>query len=101
MLANPAGAVGLLIVTALVLLSFVGPLLVPAANTARVGQVYQSPSRQHILGTDFQGRDNLVLAIHGGRDVIAIAVLAGALTTLIAVAVGASSASLAAWSTRC
>jgi peptide/nickel transport system permease protein len=94
LLRQPAGLVGLLGVVALTLLSFVGPLLVPPANQADLGAIYQAPSAAHPLGSDFQGRDNLVMLIHGGRDVILLAVATGLLTTLIAVAVGAFSALL-------
>jgi peptide/nickel transport system permease protein len=91
-LRNPSGLIGGLILTALILTAFVGPLLVPAETQAHVERIYQSPSSRHPLGTDFQGRDNLVLLIHGGRDVIVLALLAGLLTTLTACVVGASSA---------
>lgn len=89
-----AGLLGLSGVVGLVLLSFVGPLLVPPARQADLGAIYQPPSARHLLGTDFQGRDNLVMLIHGGRDVIVLAVVSGLLTTVIAVVVGALSAFL-------
>lgn len=89
---NKIGFIGFLIVIGLVLVSFVGPLVVPPETKANVAKIYQGPSIQHPLGTDFQGRDNLVMVIHGGRDVMVVAFLAGILTTLIAVTVGAFSA---------
>jgi peptide/nickel transport system permease protein len=92
LLHNPAGLIGAVLLAALVLLSFVGPLFVPSATGAQVDRIYQAPSRQHLLGTDFQGRDNLVMLIHGGREVILLAAVAGPLTTLIACTIGASSA---------
>lgn len=91
-LRNPSGVIGGLILAALILTAFVGPLLVPAEKQARVERIYQSPSAQHPLGTDFQGRDNLILLIHGGRDVILLALAAGLLTTLAACVIGGSSA---------
>ncbi|MBV9790381.1 MAG: ABC transporter permease, partial [Chloroflexi bacterium] len=91
-LRHPSGLIGGLILATLMLMAFVGPLLVLPATQAHVEQIYQSPSPQHPLGTDFQGRDNLVLLIHGGRDVIILALVAGLLTTLAACAIGASSA---------
>ncbi len=89
---NKIGFMGFIIVVGLVMVSFVGPLVVPPETKANVAEIYQSPSASHPLGTDFQGRDNLVMVIHGGRDVMVIAFLAGILTTLIAVSVGAFSA---------
>ncbi|HEY0606186.1 MAG TPA: ABC transporter permease [Herpetosiphonaceae bacterium] len=91
-LRNPSGVIGGLLLAALLLMAFVGPLLVPAESQAHVERIYQSPSPEHPLGTDFQGRDNLVLLIHGGRDVILLAFAAGLLTTLLACVIGASSA---------
>ena len=93
LLANSrSGLLGALLLLALLLLAFVGPLLVPPATRAHVDRIYQPPSSRHLLGTDFQGRDNLVLLIHGGREVIILAVVAGLLTTLVACTIGASSA---------
>jgi peptide/nickel transport system permease protein len=91
---NPTGLLGALILAALVLMSFVGPLVVRPETQAHLARIYQAPSWQHLLGTDFQGRDNLVLLIHGGREVIFLAVIAGPLTTLIACTIGASGAFL-------
>lgn len=89
---HPSGIIGGFILATLMLMAFVGPLLVPPENQAHIERIYQSPSPQHPLGTDFQGRDNLVLLIHGGRDVIILAIVSGLLTTLAACAIGASSA---------
>jgi len=89
---NKVGLLGLILVTALVLLSFVGPLLVPPETQAHTDRINKPPSAEHVLGTDFQGRDNLIMVIHGGRDVLLVAFTAGILTTLISVAVGSVSA---------
>ncbi|HEX6288708.1 MAG TPA: ABC transporter permease [Herpetosiphonaceae bacterium] len=86
---SPSGLLGATLLAALVLLAFVGPLVVPPEARAHVERIYQGPSPQHVLGTDFQGRDNLVLLIHGGRDVILLAFTAGLLTTLLACTIGA------------
>lgn len=91
-LRNPSGLIGGLILATLMLAAFVGPLLVPPETAAHVERIYQSPSPRHPLGTDFQGRDNLVILIHGGRDVIILALVTGLLTTLAACVIGASSA---------
>lgn len=91
---NKTGFFGFIMIVLIVLLVFVGPLVIPPETQSHVDRIYQGPSPQHILGTDFQGRDNLVMLIHGGRDVVIVAFLAGVFTTLIAVAVGAFSAFL-------
>lgn len=91
---NKTGFFGFIMVVTIVLLVFVGPLVVPPETQSHVDQIYQGPSAAHPLGTDFQGRDNFVMLIHGGRDVVVVAFLAGVITTLIAVTVGAFSAFL-------
>lgn len=89
---NPVGLLGFVLVVAIVLISFVGPLIVPAQTESSVGEIYQGPSARHPVGTDFQGKDNLILLIHGGKDVVLVALLAGLMSTFIAVLVGSLSA---------
>lgn len=91
---NRTGLIGGVLLVCIVLLALVGPAIVPPETQAHVDRIYQGPTAAHLLGTDFQGRDNLIMLIHGGRDVILIAVLTGLLTSLIAVVVGALSAFL-------
>lgn len=91
---NPMGMFGLVMVLIIALVTFVGPLFVPPATQANVAEIYQGPSLRHPLGTDFQGKDNLVQLIHGGRDVLVVAFVAGILTTVIAVTLGSLSAFL-------
>ncbi len=89
---NPSGLIGLILLVAMVLMAFVGPLIIPAETKANVKAIYQGPSWEHPLGTDFQGKDNLIQIIHGGKDIMIIAFLAGLMTTAIAVLVGGLSA---------
>lgn len=91
---NKIGFLGFLLLVSLVLMSYVGPLVVPPEERADTTQIYNPPSREHPLGTDFQGRENWVMLVHGGAEVISVAFLAGLLTTIIAVVVGAFSAFL-------
>lgn len=89
---NKMGFLGFLVLLALILMSYVGPLVVPPEERAKVEQIYKPPSLEHPLGTDFQGRENWIMLVHGGAEVITVAFLAGLLTTIIAVVVGAASA---------
>jgi len=91
---NKVGFLGFLILLALIVISYLGPSVVPPESRADTKQIYQPPSWEHPLGTDFQGRENWVLFVHGGAEVISVAFLAGLMTTLIAVVVGAFSAFL-------
>ncbi len=89
---NKIGFLGFMLLLALIGMSYLGPLVVPVEASAKVNQIYRPPSWEHPLGTDFQGRENWIMLVHGGAEVITVAFLAGLLTTLIAVVVGAVSA---------
>ncbi len=89
---NPAGFVGFLIIVAYILVSFVGPYFIPLDTTTKLELIYQLPSREHLLGTDYEGRDILSQIVHGGRDILVVAFLAAALSTFIAVFFGSMSA---------
>jgi len=74
------------------LLAFVGPYFVPIDHETRMSEIYKPPSAEHILGTDFQGRDIWSLMVNGGREVMIIAFLTGAISTFIAITLGSLSA---------
>lgn len=59
--------------------------------------VYSLPSSEHLLGTDADGRDVLILVMLGGRDVIVVSVISATLSTAIAVLLGAIAAFLRGW----
>jgi peptide/nickel transport system permease protein len=89
---RPAGLIGLIGVGGFVLLAFVVPLVVPLRNTVDIGSIYVTPSLDHPLGTDFQGRDVLNQIVYGGRDILTIAFLAALFSTAIAVTFGSIAA---------
>jgi peptide/nickel transport system permease protein len=89
---RPVGLLGLIGVGGFVLLAFVAPLFVPLRNTVDTASVYVTPSLNHPLGTDFQGRDVLNQIVYGGRDILTIAFLAALFSTAIAVTFGSIAA---------
>jgi peptide/nickel transport system permease protein len=89
---RPAGLIGLIGVGGFVLLAFVVPFFVPLRNTVDIGSIYVTPSLDHPLGTDFQGRDVLNQIVYGGRDILTIAFLAALFSTAIAVTFGSIAA---------
>ncbi|MBM3128773.1 MAG: ABC transporter permease [Chloroflexi bacterium] len=91
---NRVAFFGLIVLVTLIFLSYIGPLIWPAETKSNLAAIYQGPSWQHPLGTDFQGQDNLRQVIHGGRVILEIAFITGILTTLIAVTLGSLSAFL-------
>ncbi len=94
---NKVGFLGFIVLVALILISYIGPLFVPLEDRAKVDQIYKPPSWEHPLGTDFQGRENWVMLVHGGAEVITVAFLAGLMTTMIAIVIGAFSAFTGGW----
>lgn len=89
---NKVGLFGLFLIVAIFLISFVGPMIVPPETRSHTEAINKPPSAEHPLGTDFMGRENWIMLIHGGREVMIVAFLAGLFTTAIAVVVGAVSA---------
>lgn len=89
---NKVGFIGFLVLVFIILMSFIGPYIVPFDTTSRLDKIYVKPSWEHPLGTDSQGRDVLSQIVHGGRDVLIVAFLTGLLSTLIAVTLGSLSA---------
>jgi peptide/nickel transport system permease protein len=88
--ARRLGVGGILGLGGLLLLSVtsaVGRFLLDSPRTD-VEAILQSPSPDHPLGTDFAGRDNLLLLVRGGWDMLELAVVAGLLMSAIAVGVG-------------
>lgn len=92
-----SGFVGTLVVLAILLVSYVGPLVVTLDTKTKVDQIYLAPSSAHLLGTDHQGRDILSHMVHGGKDVIYVGLVAAGLSTAIAVAFGALSGFAGGW----
>ena len=91
---RPVGLAGLIGVGAFIILAYVAPFVVPLHNTVDIASVYKTPSLDHPLGTDFQGRDVLNQIVYGGRDILTIAFLAAFLSTAIAVTFGSIAATL-------
>jgi peptide/nickel transport system permease protein len=88
---NRAGFVASWVLAAIVVISFVAPLVIPEPPPDMT-QVYQSPSLQHLLGTDFQGADVLAQVLRGGQSVLIVGAAAAAMVTLIAVTFGSLAA---------
>lgn len=91
---RPVGLLGLVGVTAFVVLAFAGPLVIPLHDAVSIPDVYKTPSLDHPLGTDFQGRDVLNQIVYGGRDILSVAFLAAFFSTFIAVTFGSLAATV-------
>lgn len=91
---DKVGFLGVLGILFFVGLALFGPIVVPEPGKPDVTKIYQPPSLEHPLGTDYEGRDVLAQVLRGGRSLIVVAVLAALLSTVIAITFGALAAYL-------
>ncbi len=85
---------GLVLLSAVVLLSLVGPLVVRwAPGDCDSDAVIAGPSARHFLGTDEDGRDTLSRVLAGGR----VALVVGLATAALSVGLGLILGGLAGW----
>ena len=89
---NRVGFLGFLMFIGFVLLTTVGPRLVTEELGADLTAIYETPSREHPLGTDSQGKDIWAQIVHGGADILQMALLTGVISTLIGITLGSLSA---------
>lgn len=89
---NKLGTFGFVVLFAILLLCFVGPLIVPEAGLTDVTNIYGQPEWGHPLGFDHSGRDIWAQIVHGGTSIILVAALAALVGTAIGVIFGALSA---------
>ena len=82
------GAIGLVIVTALVLVAIFAPVLAPYDPTERVGRPFATPSAEHPLGTNDIGQDLMSELIYGTRVSLTVGLVAATVALLIGTTVG-------------
>jgi len=85
---NKVGFIGFLVVIGIVFMTYVGSRFIALDTKTKVDQIYVTPSLEHPLGTDHQGRDVWTQIVHGGKDVVYVAFIAALLSTTIAVTFG-------------
>ena len=89
--------IGLILVGGFFLMALFAPLIAPYGNAEVVGDVWESRSAAHWLGTDNIGRDLLSRMIYGGRTTILIATLATALSFSLGSFLGFTAAVVGGW----
>ncbi len=94
---NRVGFVGFLVVVFMVLLSYAGPFLIELDTKTKIDRIYITPTLEHPLGTDHQGRDIWSQIVNGGKDVIYVAFTAALISTVIAVVFGTLSGFIGGW----
>ena len=87
--AKPLGALGAVLIFALVATAVLAPLLAPHDPVAvKSADRLQPPSLHHLLGTDDFGRDILSRVIYGARISMLLGLGAVAISTLLAAIIG-------------
>ncbi len=94
---NKLGAFGMILLGAILILSFIGPLFLPDRNPTMVDKVYCSPSWENPLGCDNRGRDIWYQIVNGGSQLILVSTGAALVSTLIAITFGALAALIGGW----
>jgi peptide/nickel transport system permease protein len=84
---------GLFLLVSVVGAALLAPVLYPVSPFALVGQPFQPPFGEYLLGTDMLGRDLTAGVLHGARTTL----LVGVVATLIAVLVGVTIGGLAGY----
>ncbi len=87
---SPVALAGLVLLSAIVALTLLGPILMPADPFDIVAAPLTPPSLDEaLLGTDQQGRDVLTGIVHGGRATLAVGLSAACVSVLIGITIGA------------
>ncbi|NDJ62233.1 MAG: ABC transporter permease [Chloroflexi bacterium] len=81
-------AVGVTLVTLLILIAVFAPFIAPYDPAERVGRPFSPPSAEHALGTNDIGHDILSELIFGARISLAVGLTAGLITVVIGTTVG-------------
>ena len=85
----PATLIGFFIVGFFLLMAVVGPWIAPYGySDQELSERFQSPSRQHLLGTDRFGRDVFSRILVGSRDVYVVAGSGALLAVILGLTVG-------------
>jgi peptide/nickel transport system permease protein len=86
---RPLPVAGLVIITIFIIITIFGPLIAPYdPYEMDVMNSLAHPSSQHLLGTDWIGRDNLTRLIYGARTSLTIGVVVISISIAIGVVLG-------------
>lgn len=96
---NVPAVIGLALLLTMLILCLGAPLFSGYSPTKQnLAQALQSPSREHLLGTDYLGRDLFTRLLYGGRLSLLIGFLAVGIGLLLGVPLGAISGYYGGWS---
>jgi peptide/nickel transport system permease protein len=96
--AKPLGAFGMILILAIIVVAFAGPLIAPHSyDEISLLERLRGPSWSHPFGTDEQGRDVFSRVIYGTRTSIILGFGGVFAATLIATVVGVTSGFWTGW----
>ncbi len=87
-LANRLGILGGAMVASLLFMAIAAPWLAPYDPAERVGLPFQSPSSEHLLGTNDVGQDLLSELIFGARVSLTVGIVAAVVALILGTTVG-------------
>lgn len=73
------------------------PVIAPYSETEIAGDVWESPSRSHLLGTDQLGRDMATRLLYGARNTVTIALIITLIAFTVGIVFGFLAAVLGGW----
>ncbi len=85
---STTAAVGFWIVVFWIVVAVLAPALAPYAPNSPVGDLVQSPSAAHLLGTDQLGRDVLSRLLYGSQPILLLAPLSVICATIVGIVLG-------------
>jgi peptide/nickel transport system permease protein len=85
---TPAGALGLGVSVAMLLVACFAPLIAPGDPFASVAAPFVPPTLAHVFGTDDLGRDLFAGIVHGARTSLLVALSVTVLAALVGLTVG-------------
>jgi peptide/nickel transport system permease protein len=95
---NKAAVFGLVLIVILTILAILAPVISPYdPNQQSLASALESPSAEHLFGTDNLGRDILTRLLYGGRISLLVGVLAVGLAVIIGVPLGLLSGFVGGW----
>lgn len=83
------GLAGLMIIFVFIAIAIIAPYIAPYDPTqTMVGDVFEPPNREHLLGTTFEGRDIFSRIIYGTQISLIIGFVASFMTVIVGTLVG-------------
>ena len=89
---DKAGFAGFCILAVIIVISFLSPVVFPLDTRSDPSKIMMQPSLQHILGTDYLGRDIWAQIANGGRELIIFSLIAALIGIILGAFLGAFSA---------